>query len=135
MPIDLGLQFQNYKHFLKYFAFYLWTAVYSKNSTWDCCLFIYLQSYNDKRKFSFLQTVQPSRNTSYLRTSRFCAKYNFSSSNILLYIEKNPVEKLCKALEMELKKYIPVDQNSFSRKPNWKFCINSAWFHSLTLMA
>ena len=30
------------------------------------------------------------------------------SSNIPLYIEKNPVEKLCKVLEMELKTYTPV---------------------------
>ena len=32
------------------------------------------------------------------------------SSNIPLYIEKNPVEKLCKVLEMELKTQTPVDQ-------------------------
>ena len=30
------------------------------------------------------------------------------SSNISLYIGKNPVEKLCKVLEMELKMYISV---------------------------
>ena len=30
------------------------------------------------------------------------------TSNILLHIEKNPVEKLCKVLEMELKTYTPV---------------------------
>ena len=30
------------------------------------------------------------------------------SSNISLYIGKNPVEKLCKVLEMELKTYTPV---------------------------
>ena len=29
------------------------------------------------------------------------------SSNISLYIGKNPVEKLCKVLEMELKTYTP----------------------------
>ena len=45
------------------------------------------------------------------------------SSNICLYIEKNPVEKLCKVLEMELETYIPVSQNSFSRKSDLKFCI------------
>ena len=33
---------------------------------------------------------------------------SFFSSNIPLYIEKNPVEKLCKVLEMELKTYTPV---------------------------
>ena len=33
---------------------------------------------------------------------------SFFSSNIPLYIGKNPVEKLCKVLEMELKMYISV---------------------------
>ena len=32
----------------------------------------------------------------------------FCSSNIPLYIEKNPVEKFCKVLEMELQMYTPV---------------------------
>ena len=32
---------------------------------------------------------------------------SFLGSNILLYIEKGPVEKLCKVLEMELKTYTP----------------------------
>ena len=32
----------------------------------------------------------------------------FFSPNIPLYIEKNPMEKLCKLLEMELKTYTPV---------------------------
>ena len=32
----------------------------------------------------------------------------FFSSNIPLYIGKNPMEKLCKVLEMELKTYTPV---------------------------
>ena len=41
MPIDLVLHFQNYKHFLGYFGFYLWTAVYSKNQYLGL-LFIYL---------------------------------------------------------------------------------------------
>ena len=33
---------------------------------------------------------------------------SFFNYNIPLYIEKNPVEKLCKVLEVELKKYTPV---------------------------
>ena len=33
---------------------------------------------------------------------------SFFSSNIPLYIEKNPVEKLCKVLEMDLKTYTPI---------------------------
>ena len=35
-------------------------------------------------------------------------KYYKSISNIPLYIGKNPVEKLCKVLEMEPKFYTPV---------------------------
>ena len=34
---------------------------------------------------------------------------SFFSSNIPLYIGKNPMEKLCKVLEMELKTYTPID--------------------------
>ena len=30
MPIDLGLHFQSYKHFLEYFGFYLLTTVNTK---------------------------------------------------------------------------------------------------------
>ena len=34
---------------------------------------------------------------------------SFFSCNVSLYTEKNPVEKLCKVLEMELRKYTPVN--------------------------
>ena len=47
---------------------------YEKKDTRNFCLFVYLRSYNNKSKFVYLETVQPSRNTSYLRTSHFCAK-------------------------------------------------------------
>ena len=40
---------------------------------------------------------------------------SFSSTNPL-YIEKNSVEKLCKALEMELKTYTPADPKFVSEK-------------------
>ena len=43
---------------------------------------------------------------------------SFISSNIPLYIEENPLEKLFKVLDIELKTYTPVVQNSFSRKSN-----------------
>ena len=46
-----------YKHSLKYFELYLLTIVYEKNDIRKFCLFVYLGSYNDKSKFSFLQTV------------------------------------------------------------------------------
>ena len=44
----------------------------------------------------------------------------FFSSNIPLYIGKNPVEKLCKVLEMELKIYTPVSLNSVFEKITFK---------------
>ena len=40
----------------------------------------------------------------------------FFSSNIPLYIGKNPVEKLCKVLEMEFKTYTPVGLKFVSEK-------------------
>ena len=45
---------------------------------------------------------------------------SFLSSNIALYIEKNPVEKLCKVLEMELKTYIPVSSKFVFEKIKFK---------------
>ena len=45
-----------------------------KNNTRNFCLFVYLQSYNNKSKFSFLQPMQSSRNMSYLQTSHFSAR-------------------------------------------------------------
>ena len=61
---------------LQTFSEIFW-ALYFDDSQYDTrnfCLFVYLRSYNDKSKFSFLETVQSSRNTSYLRTSHFCVK-------------------------------------------------------------
>ena len=40
--------------------------------------------------------------------------------NIPLYIEKNPVEKLCKVLEMELKMYTPVGPKFIFEKFKFK---------------
>ena len=85
-------------------------------------IFVYLQSYNDKSKFSFLQTVMPSGNTAYLRTSHFFHKMlvSFCSSNIPLYIEKNSVEKFYKVLQMELKTYTPVSSKFVFEKIKFK---------------
>ena len=49
---------------------------YSQHGKKILGIFIYclLRSNNDKSKFLFLETVQSSRNMSYLRTSHFCAK-------------------------------------------------------------
>ena len=45
---------------------------------------------------------------------------SFFSSNIPLYIKKNPVEKLCKVLEMEPKTYIPVGPKFVFKKIEFK---------------
>ena len=45
---------------------------------------------------------------------------SFFCSNIPLYIEKNPVEKLCKVLEMELKRYNPVSPKFVFEKMKFK---------------
>ena len=68
--------------------------------------------------FVFLQTVQSSRNTPYLRISKMLV--SFLSSNIPLYVEKNPVEKLCKVLEMELKRAPPANPKFVFEKIKFK---------------
>ena len=71
--------------------------------------FVHLQSYNDKSEFSFLQTVQSSRNVLFASDPFFCKMLaSFFSSYIPLWIENNPVEKLYKVLEMKRKTYMPV---------------------------
>ena len=82
-----------------------------------------------KSKFSFLQAIQSSHNTSYFRKFSCKMLISFFRSNILLHIEKNPVEKLCKVLEMELKTYIPVDLQFVFEKIKFKV-LNSTWFYS-----
>ena len=47
----------------------------------------------------------------------------FFSSNIPLYIVENPVEKLCKFLEMKLQTYTPVGLKFVFGKSDLKFCI------------
>ena len=42
------------------------------------------------------------------------------NSNIPLYIQKNPVEKLCKVLEMKLKTYTPVGPTIVFEKIKFK---------------
>ena len=44
----------------------------------------------------------------------------FFSPNIPLYTEKNPAEKLCKVLEMELKVYTPVSPKFIFKKIKFK---------------
>ena len=59
VPTDVGFHFQNCKQ---------------KSDTKNFCLFVYLQGYNNKSKFLFLETVHSSRNSSYLEMSHVWAK-------------------------------------------------------------
>ena len=69
-------------------------------------LFVYLRSYNDKSKFSFLETVQSNRNTSYLRTSYFCAKcyYHFLALIFLYTLEKIQLKNYVRFWKWNLKR-------------------------------
>ena len=60
---------------LQTFSEILWALPidYSQDEKTILGIFAYLFIY-DKSKFSFLETVRSSRNTSFLRTSHFCAK-------------------------------------------------------------
>ena len=108
----LGFYFQNWKHFLEYFGLYLLTTVYANNGTRNFGLFVYFQSYNDISKAQHvLYTNEP-----FLRKMLV----PFFSSNIPLYIEKNPAEKLCKVLEMELKMYTSVGPKFVFEKIKFK---------------
>ena len=85
VPIDLALHFQNCKHFLKHFEFYLLTTVSTEKPYQVIFLFfIFFQSYNGKSKFSLLQTAQSRSNTSYLRTIHFCIKCQYRFLALIL---------------------------------------------------
>ena len=75
-----------------------------------------------QKKKMFLETVQPNLQHVLFHKEPFLHKMLvwFFSSNIPLYIGKNPVEKLCKVLEMELKIYTPVSLNSIFEKITFK---------------
>ena len=85
-------------------------SLYEKN-TRNFCLFVYLQSYNHKSKFLFLQAVQLSHDTSYIWTSHFCVKcWNcFLALMFLHTLKKNPVGKISKVLEMEIETHTLVN--------------------------
>ena len=70
-----GVPFPKLQTFSEIFwALHIDSSQYEKNDTRNFCLFVYLRSYNDKSQFPFLEAVQSSRNTSYLRTRHFCTK-------------------------------------------------------------
>ena len=102
-----GVPFPKLQTFSEIFwALHIDYSQYEKNDTRNFCLFVYLRSYNDKSKFPFLKTVQSSRNTSYLRTSHFCAKCNYCFlALIFLYtLEKIPWKNCVRFWKWNLKR-------------------------------
>ena len=97
-----------------------WTQSIRKNDSRDFCLFGSFQSYNGKSKFSFLQTMQSSCNTSYLWTSHFCVKclYRFLPLIFLYALKKIPWKNYVRFWKWNLKCTPQSAQNSFSRKSN-----------------
>ena len=54
-----GVPFPELQTFSELFwALHIDYSQYGKSDTRNFCLFVYLRSYNDKSKFSFLETVQ-----------------------------------------------------------------------------
>ena len=110
MPINLGFHFQNRKHFLEYFWFYLLTIVDTNKRYLDFLFYLFIcQVTAGKVNFRFHK--QCSQATARSVCERAISAQNtsiFFSGNIPLYSENNLVVKLCKILEMELKTYTPV---------------------------
>ena len=90
-------------------ALHIYYFQYEKKQCQEFFLFVYLQSYNDKIKFSFLETMWSSCSTSYLRMSHSCTKCQYCCFALIypLYIRKILWENY-KVLKIELKMYSPV---------------------------
>ena len=76
-----------------------------------------------KSKFSFLQAIQSSHNTSYFRKFSCKMLISFFRSNILLHIEKIPWRNYVRFWKWNLKRTSQSAYNSFLRKLNSKFWI------------
>ena len=110
-----------------------WPQSIWKKDTRNFCLFVYLQSYNDKSKFSFIQTVQSSRNLSYLWTSHLCAKclYRFLALIFLYTLKKVPLKKDVRLWKWKLNHTPQLAQkNCFRKDQILNFALYSKWFHS-----
>ena len=91
VPVDLSFHFQNCKHFLEYFVFYVLTAVYTEKAILRIfvCLFAKLQ--RQKEIFVFTNRAQYVKAQYVLFANKpFLRKMLvlFFCSNIPLYIEK-----------------------------------------------
>ena len=98
-----GFHFQNCKHFLEYFGFWLLNIVYTKKTILGILVNLFI-SKNKTTKVNFRFYEQCSQDAIRLICEQpFLRKIlvSFYRSNIPVYIEKNPVEKSCNVLEME----------------------------------
>ena len=110
-----------------------WPQSIWKKDTRNFCLFVYLQSYNNKSKFSFIQTVRSSRNLSYLGTSRLCAKclYRFLALIFLYTLKKVPLKRDVRLWKWKLNRTPQLAQkNCFRKDQILNFALYSKWFHS-----
>ena len=92
-----------------------WLQSIRKQFSRNFCLLVYLQSYNEKSKFLFLQTVELSRNTSY---KPFLRKI---LAIIFLYTSKTtPWKNYFRFWKWNLKRTPQSTPNLLSRKLNLK---------------
>ena len=121
--MDLGFHFQNCKHFLEYFGFYLLTTVYIKKRFQEflfICLFAKLQ--RQKQILVFTNSAVKVQHILFANQPSLPKMLVLLfSSSIPLYIGENPVEKLCKVFEMELKMHTPVGPKFVFDKIKFKF--------------
>ena len=101
-----------------------WIQSIRKKNIRNFCLFVYFQSYNDRTKYSFFQTVQSRRNKSYLWTSHFCIKcwYHFLALIFLFTLEKISWKSYLRFWKWNLKctsQFV----HHISRKSDLMFCI------------
>ena len=119
----MGLHFQNRKNFWNIMGSTYDYSINKKTILWLFYLFISkVTTTKVKLRFYKQCTVKPQH---FLFTNKpFLRKMleSYFSCIISLYIEKNPVEKLCKVLEMEPERHTCVDLKFHSEKTNLKFC-------------
>ena len=104
-----------------FWALHIYCSQYEKQ--YQEFLFICLfRSYNNKSKFSFLETMQSSCNTSYLRTSDFCAKcqYCFFALIFLSTFEKIPWKNCARFWKWNLEHNSPVSLKLVFEKIKFK---------------
>ena len=96
-------------------------TVYIKNNTRNFCYLFVCKVIMIKANFRFYKQCSQAKTRLISKQAIFPQMLvSFCSSNIPLYIENNPVEKLCKVLEMELKTYTSVSSKFVFEKIKFK---------------